>query len=152
MPTDPTPKPPEDMRALVERLRASQPLPVCPYDRRSPDYWTTSDNDPCKFCGSINEVGAPDLCRGADTRVMGEAAEALIYLQAERDRLQAENEALWEAATSLLAQKVDYYTSRNGRRVGIEGDDGEKCWIIPSDAITELERAVQFQEGDHEQG
>lgn len=59
---------------LVERLLTNEPLPVCPYDRRSPDYWTTNDTDPCKICGQLNTADGPDLCRGADTRAMKEAA------------------------------------------------------------------------------
>jgi hypothetical protein len=32
---------------LVERLRSAEPLPVCPYDRRSPDYLTTDNDAAC---------------------------------------------------------------------------------------------------------
>lgn len=71
-----------DHSALIERLEANEPLPICPYDRRSPEYWTTNDTDPCKFCGTKNEEGAPDLCRGADTRLFAEAAAALRDQQA----------------------------------------------------------------------
>lgn len=70
---------PAEIKALVERLEKNEPLPICPYDSRSPEYWTTNDTDPCKFCGSKNEEGAPDLCRGADTRLFAEAATALRY-------------------------------------------------------------------------
>ena len=74
-----------DHSALIERLEANDPLPICPYDRRSPEYWTTNDTDPCKFCGTKNEEGAPDLCRGADTRLFAEAAAALRDLTEWRD-------------------------------------------------------------------
>ena len=66
-----------DPMELVRRLESNASLPICPYDRRSPDYWTTNDTDPCKFCGTKNEEGAPDLCRGADTRLFTEAAACI---------------------------------------------------------------------------
>lgn len=76
-----------DPMELVGRLESSAPLPICPYDRRSPDYWTTNDTDPCKFCGSKNEEGAPDLCRGADTRLFTEAAACIREMVEQRARL-----------------------------------------------------------------
>lgn len=51
-------------------------------------------------------------------------------------------DALKAAAESLIAQKSDYFTARNGKKVSIEGDDGEKCWIVPFDAMNELEIAL----------
>ncbi len=68
---------------LVERLLSNAQLPVCPYDRRSPDYWTTPDDQPCVICGTLNDFSTPNLCRGADTRVMDEAAALILELQAE---------------------------------------------------------------------
>ena len=73
------------MTDLIERLRS--PLPVCPYDRRSPDYWTAPDDKPCVVCGGLNDTNAPNLCRGADTRVMDEAADALAKAQRLADAL-----------------------------------------------------------------
>lgn len=78
-----------DHSALIERLEANEPLPICPYDRRSPEYWTTNDTDPCKFCGTKNEEGAPDLCRGADTHLFAEAAAALRDQQSKMQMMQA---------------------------------------------------------------
>lgn len=83
-----TPTEPE----LVERLRSNEALPLCPYDRRSPDYWTTDDDAPCVVCGTLNEPDAPNLCRGADTRIMAEAADRIQTLEA---ALAAEREA-WQ--------------------------------------------------------
>ncbi len=70
------------MSDVVEKLLKR--LPVCPYDRRSPDYFTAPNDKPCVVCGGINEAGSPDLCRGADTRVMDEAAAEITDL---RDKL-----------------------------------------------------------------
>lgn len=69
--------------ALCERLRAQQAFPVCPYDRRSPDYWTAPNDKPCVVCGG--EPEGPDKCTGADTRIMLEAAALIERLERERD-------------------------------------------------------------------
>jgi hypothetical protein len=70
------------MTDIVERLRSSEPLPACPYDRLSPHYRTAPTDKPCAVCGGLNEPDAPDLCRGADTRIMGEAANEIERLRA----------------------------------------------------------------------
>jgi len=36
----------------------------------------------------------------------------------------------------------DHYRARNGRMCSIEGDDGEKCWIIPFDAMESFDHAL----------
>ena len=51
-------------------------------------------------------------------------------------------DALLCAARSLVSQAFDLYTARNGKRMSIEGDDGEKCWIVPFDAFEELRSMV----------
>ena len=70
------------MSDLVERLRSCEPLPVCPFDRISPHYLTMPDDKPCPFCGQENTSEGPDKCRGADTRIMGEAADRIEALEA----------------------------------------------------------------------
>ena len=69
------------MTDIVERLRSSEPLPVCPFDRISPHYLTMPDDKPCPFCGQENTLEGPDKCRGADTRIMGEAADEIERLR-----------------------------------------------------------------------
>lgn len=73
---------PEQAVDIVKRLRSSEPLPACPYDKLSPHYWTAPDDKPCAVCGGLNDPDAPDLCRGADTRIMGEAADEIERLRA----------------------------------------------------------------------
>ncbi len=94
---------------LVGRLRSNEPLPLCPYDRRSPLYWTTPDDKPCPFCGTENKPDAPDLCRGADTRLFSEAASAIEERDREIERLKI---ALSEALRRLAGRQVfiDEYT------------------------------------------
>ena len=70
-----TPPMAEALEGLIERLRSNAPLPLCPFDSRSPLYWTTPDDATCHFCGQLPD--GPDRCRGADTRVMDQAADAL---------------------------------------------------------------------------
>lgn len=65
---------------LVERLRSNAALPICPFERRSPEYYTTPNDQPCKFCGGLPE--GPDKCTGADMRIMLEAADEIERLRA----------------------------------------------------------------------
>ncbi len=53
-----------------------------------------------------------------------------------------DNAVLVERLGAAIGQAFDYYTARNGRRMSIEGDDGEKCWILPFDAFEELKHAL----------
>lgn len=55
------------------------------------------------------------------------------------------NDRLSEAVRSMIAQRSDHYTARNGRRCSIEGDDGEMCWIVPFEAMCDVERALASQ-------
>lgn len=70
------------MSDIVDRLRSSEPLPACPFDKISPLYLTMPDDKPCPFCGQENTTEGPDKCRGADTRIMGEAANEIERLRA----------------------------------------------------------------------
>ena len=46
-----------------------------------------------------------------------------------------------EAIRSVIDGLSSTYTARNGRKISIEGDDGEKCWIICNDGYEAL-RAI----------
>lgn len=71
------------MSDIVDRLRSSEPLPACPFDKISPHYLTMPDDKPCPYCGQENTLDGPDKCRGADTRIMGEAANVIEILRKE---------------------------------------------------------------------
>lgn len=49
---------------------------------------------------------------------------------------------LVEAARAVIDTAFDHYSARNGKRMTIEGDDGEKCWIVPFDQFEDLRRAL----------
>lgn len=49
---------------------------------------------------------------------------------------------LTEAAQDVLRVMTSTYRAHNGREMGIEADDGEKCYIVHSDQIFALERAL----------
>lgn len=55
-------------------------------------------------------------------------------------------EAAREAGSAVIDRKASTYKARNGREVGIQGDDGEMCWIVHSDEITQLEAATTQME------
>jgi hypothetical protein len=61
------------------------------------------------------------------------------------------DDGLASAARNLIASRTDHYTARNGKRMSIEGDDGEKCWIIPFDAMNDLEIALTRPLGEGEE-
>jgi hypothetical protein len=50
---------------------------------------------------------------------------------------------LVQAATELLERMSSTYKARNGREVGVQGDDGEKVWLVHSDEIEALRRALE---------
>lgn len=84
------------VKDLVSRLK--EPLPVCPFDRRSPHYFTKHQNgEPCFVCGTT-ETGL-DMCRMADTSIMDEAA-------AEIERLKGALEH-WRQEVGKLHSQVD---------------------------------------------
>lgn len=83
-----------ELEKVCEKLEAKTGLTVCPYDQRSPDYWTTNDTDPCKFCGQLNDPDAPDVCKGVDLSVMDEAARLLREMAAENERLRGVLDAI----------------------------------------------------------
>lgn len=63
-----------ETRALIDKLRA--PLPPCPFSKYAPPH-ELEEHDPCPVCGGLGTPDAENLCRGADTRIMDEAADAL---------------------------------------------------------------------------
>jgi hypothetical protein len=46
------------------------------------------------------------------------------------------------AARGVIDAMFSTYKAKNGREVGIEDKSGEKCWIVPFDAMFELETAL----------
>lgn len=75
---------------------------------------------------------------------MGDARAALeaaaSHLAPAPDAVEA---AVLAAATAeVTEQKFSTYKAKNGREVGIEDDNGEKCWIVPFDVMHALEAAL----------
>lgn len=98
------------MADIVERLRSSEPLPACPYDKLSPHYRTAPDDKPCAVCGGLNDPDAPDLCRGADTRVMGEAADEIEHLRKLNEKLHVIAKNVSHALMSFTPGGSEYFT------------------------------------------
>jgi len=102
----------DEVRGLLERLRST--LPVCPFDRRSPDYHRTSPEKPCHVCGGTEEV---DRCRGADTRCMSEAADLIEAQAAALAEAQRRNSDLADLAQTA-SDSLDAERQRNWTREG----------------------------------
>lgn len=60
--------------------------------------------------------------------------------------LEGVGEGLVKVAQAVIDGMSPTYTARNGRQVGIEATDGEKCWIVHSDDIEELRRVLSAAE------
>ena len=43
----------------------------------------------------------------------------------------------------LISTRFETFKAKNGREIGVQGDDGEKCWIVHSDQMTALEHAIK---------
>ena len=101
------------MTNLVDRLRDNSTLAICPFDRRSPEYWSTPNDKPCKFCGS--EPDGPDKCTGADTRVLMEAADRIEELERQLARFRSDRSYIigfndgWSSAVEEAAKIADEY-------------------------------------------
>lgn len=72
---------------------------------------------------------ASDAQRAVDAYYKGDADPRLI-----------------EAVRCVLEQRFSTYRARNGREVGIQGDDGEKVWLVHSETMWELESAYGAME------
>lgn len=124
------------MSDIIERLRSTQPLAICPYDRKSPEYWTTPDDAPCKFCGGLPD--GPDKCTGADTRIMGQAADEIERLRT----------LLSEAEQKLHdAKKIAVNAESYGYGHGLE-EAAQLAKKMQDDALTDSarEHAGHFEE------
>lgn len=119
------------MTDIVEELRYNSALPICPFDKRSPEYWTTPNDKPCKFCGS--EPEGPDKCTGADMRIMIKAAVEIERLRlslsearaiGKREGMEAMIGALSDDA--LAKRAADFLLERDQQTTQDERDDGER--------------------------
>lgn len=116
------------------------------------------ENNPCAGCGHTRtaaEVGEPDVGRAAAIIRNWRAGNAgeddakdtarlvlSLYTRptpSDQSKLVAE---LVEAAQAVLDGAQSTFRARNGRQVGIEADDGEKCLIVHSDLMMHLEHAI----------
>lgn len=52
-----------------------------------------------------------------------------------------DGDALAEAGQTILDRMFSTYKARNGREMGIQAADGEKCWIVHDDEIQALRQA-----------
>jgi hypothetical protein len=75
--------------------------------------------------------------------VDGTAAAAMLA----KIRQRASGQRLLRILHDIDLTALDYYRARSGRVCSIEGDDGEKCWIIPNDAMESVRHAIAQAEG-----
>lgn len=82
-------------------------------------------------------VSARDQARAALSTLPSDDARS-----DEIGRLREAHAVLLKAAQAVINMKFDQYTKRNGHKASIEAEDGEKCWIVHSDQIAQLEGAI----------
>lgn len=70
------------------------------------------------------------------------AVENRDYANRRKEAFEAELAQLRAAGEGVINRMFSTYKARNGREVGIQGDDGEKCWIVHSDDIEGLRAAL----------
>ena len=51
------------------------------------------------------------------------------------------HQSLQRAIRDVLERRSSTYRAKNGREVGIQGEDGEKVWLVHSDEMSALEMA-----------
>jgi hypothetical protein len=56
--------------------------------------------------------------------------------------LRASGQRLLRIMHDIDLTALDYYRARDARACSIEGDDGEKCWIISSNAMESVRHAL----------
>ncbi|WP_257541215.1 hypothetical protein [Sphingobium sp. CFD-1] len=111
---------------------------------------------PCPFCG----VGAPAVwlyrdkpnhiiepkwnahCKVCNIVISARGKKEAIAAWNRRPTPSIADNALTEAAKDVVDRAFGHYRARNGRMCSIEGDDGEKCWIVPFDAMEDLRQAL----------
>lgn len=130
----------ERIKGLTARLRST--LPVCPYDPKSPDYYTAPDDKPCYVCGQENDDKAPIVCRGCDTRCMAEAATELETLLSDKEALEREREE-WRArhARAVAAGGAELLNAR----------DLESALTAAQERVGELVEGIKLLENACEQ-
>lgn len=64
------------------------------------------------------------------------------HLTAFRDGAETAPKALRDAAQRVVDERFDTFKAGNGRKIGVQDDSGEKCWIVPFDPMFDLEKAL----------
>jgi hypothetical protein len=64
----------------------------------------------------------------------------------ELERVVAKWRRIGLAAKAVIETRKSTFRARNGRDIGIQDEHGEKMWIVPFDAMAELEAATEADE------
>jgi hypothetical protein len=96
-------------------------------------------------CGKrITATHAPSFANAPDNAETIVAKNALDTTLDELQRVNAIRTRIHLAAKDVIDAKFSTYRARNGRDIGVEDESGEKCWIVPSDLISLLEGALEY--------
>ena len=143
----------EEIRLENLKQMAAYSGPIVCFETREPYYLASCDY--CGWVGSSEHCGSDSFgddsdvycprchASGADCGKVAAALSQPVATPApSQDAAVADVDRLREAAQELLGAMSSTYQARNGRHVGIQADDGEKCWIVHSDQIEALRSAL----------
>ncbi len=136
--TDPSEAPDlvERVARAIHSAKMTGHNPDCLYEHHEHEKWPVDDRR--EYRDAFTDELRVQLFHKAWRHYEEAARAALAAIPSQA----GEVERLRAAATELLAAKFSTYRARNGREVGVEADDGEKCWIVHIDQIAALEAAL----------
>ncbi len=119
-------------RALIAKLRL--PLPVCPFDERSPDYWKEiKPEQPCPVCGGLGTTDSENKCRGADTTCMSEAADTIDRLLSEVGRLTQDRDDYKADYFRRHKEAVDLYEENLSLRSQLDAANARAAELLDAE-------------------
>ena len=81
-----------------------------------------------------------------------EHGHSYCTLQKRVEELENYKKQMLERVCEVVDRSFFTYTAKNGKQVSVEDDNGEKVWLVPSDAIHELEACARQALQENEDG
>ncbi len=119
------------------------------FDRCQVERALTDDDEPDEYAPTV--LGrAKDIMRAfhQNREICASSGARALSAEALAETLRGRVGEMEAAGRDLLAGMTSTFKARNGRDVGVQGDDGEKVWLVHSDLIAGLQRAIQADEGE----
>jgi hypothetical protein len=111
-------------------------------------YYDGMKHKQCTVCDECRPADWPDEgCKGdklqrAEPQAVPEGSALDIALN-ELERVTEKWCRIETAARELIESRITNFSARNGKKVGIQDENGEKCWIVPDERMNALEGAIE---------